>query len=46
LNQQDGKEPCELPSHLAASSVRKVPMFSVPEEFTRDVVTGEGVAKD
>jgi E3 ubiquitin-protein ligase RAD18 len=46
LNQQDGKEPCELPSHVASSSVRKVPMFSVPEEVSRDVVTGEGVAKD
>ena len=46
MNQQDGKEPCELPSHLANSSVRKVPMFSVPEEYSRDIVTGEGVAKD
>jgi E3 ubiquitin-protein ligase RAD18 len=46
LNKQDGKEPCELPSHLANSSVRKVPMFSVPKEYSRDVVTGEGVAKD
>ncbi|CAG8654509.1 9963_t:CDS:1, partial [Scutellospora calospora] len=45
LNQQDVKEPCELPSHLATSSVRKVPMFSVPEEYSRDAGTGEGNGK-
>jgi len=45
INQQDGKEPCELPSHLATSSVRKVPMFSVPDEYSRDVDMGEGVGK-
>ena len=46
LNQQDGKEPCELPSHLATSSVRKVPMFPVPEEHSRDTGTSEGGWKD
>lgn len=37
LNQQSGQEPCELPSHLAASSVKKVPMFAVPQETVKDV---------
>jgi len=46
LSQQDGKEPCDLPSHLATSSVRKVPMFSVPEEYARNFDTGDGVRKD
>lgn len=36
LNQQDDKEPCELPSHLATSSVKQVPMFSLPQEHSRD----------
>lgn len=37
LNQQSGQEPCELPSHLAASSVKRVPMFAVPQETVKDV---------
>jgi E3 ubiquitin-protein ligase RAD18 len=36
LNPNEGQEPCDLPSHLAASSVRKVPMFSVPHASSRD----------
>jgi E3 ubiquitin-protein ligase RAD18 len=36
LNHQEGKEPCELASHLAASSARQVPMFSLPHEASRD----------
>lgn len=36
VNQHEGTEPCELPSHLATSSVRKVPMFSLPHESSRD----------
>jgi hypothetical protein len=36
INQHEGSEPCELPSHLATSSVRKVPMFSLPQESSRD----------
>jgi hypothetical protein len=36
VNQHEGSEPCELPSHLATSSVRKVPMFSLPQESSRD----------
>ncbi|KAM0713325.1 hypothetical protein Q7P35_000777 [Cladosporium inversicolor] len=36
VNQHDGTEPCELPSHLATSSDRKVPMFSLPQESSRD----------
>jgi len=36
VNQHEGTEPCELPSHLATSSVRKVPMFSLPQESSRD----------
>jgi E3 ubiquitin-protein ligase RAD18 len=36
LNHQEGQEPCELASHLAASSARKVPMFSLPNEASRD----------
>jgi E3 ubiquitin-protein ligase RAD18 len=35
VNQHEGSEPCELPSHLATSSVRKVPMFSLPQESSR-----------
>jgi len=46
LDREDGKEPCELPSHLATSSVRKVPMFSVPEEYSRNAGTGDGDGKD
>ncbi|KAM0717602.1 hypothetical protein Q7P37_007454 [Cladosporium fusiforme] len=43
LNQQNGQQPCELPSHLAASSVKKVPMFAVSNGFIRDVDhTGSG----
>lgn len=36
VNQHEGSEPCELPSHLATSSVRKVPMFSLPQESSTD----------
>jgi E3 ubiquitin-protein ligase RAD18 len=36
INPHEGTEPCELPSHLATSSVRKVPMFSLPRESSRD----------
>lgn len=37
LNQeQETKEPCELPSHLTTSQVRKVPMFALPHESSRD----------
>jgi E3 ubiquitin-protein ligase RAD18 len=36
VNQHEGTAPCELPSHLATSSVRKVPMFSLPQESSRD----------
>lgn len=36
LNQQERREPCELPSHMATSSVQKVPMFSLPRESSRD----------
>jgi hypothetical protein len=36
VNQHEGSEPCELPSHLATSAVRKVPMFSLPQESSRD----------
>lgn len=32
VNQHEGREPCELASHIATSSVRKVPMFSLPRE--------------
>lgn len=37
LNRQSSHEPCELPSHLAAPAVRKVPMFAVPQETMKDV---------
>lgn len=46
LNQQDGKEPCELPSHLATSSVGNMPMFPVPEGYARQFDTGDRVGKD
>jgi E3 ubiquitin-protein ligase RAD18 len=36
LNRQEGKEPCELASHLVVSSSRQVPMFSLPHEASRD----------
>ena len=36
VNEHEGSEPCELPSHVATSSVRKVPMFSLPQESSRD----------
>jgi E3 ubiquitin-protein ligase RAD18 len=36
VNQHEGSEPCDLPSHLATSSVRKVSMFSLPQESSRD----------
>ena len=45
LSQQDVKEHCELPSHLATSSAGKVPMFSVPEEYSRNFDTGDGAGK-
>ena len=45
LSQHDGKEPCELPSHLATSSVRDMPMFQVPEEYARHFDTGDRVRK-
>lgn len=45
LNQQEKKEPCELPSHLATSSVRKVPMFSLPRESSRDCDTSNGTGQ-
>ncbi|KAL1587348.1 hypothetical protein WHR41_03948 [Cladosporium halotolerans] len=34
LNSQDGKEPCELPSHVATSPLKKMPMFSIPHELS------------
>ena len=36
VNEHEGSEPCELPSHVATLSVRKVPMFSLPQESSRD----------
>ena len=36
VNEHEGSEACELPSHVATSSVRKVPMFSLPQESSRD----------
>jgi E3 ubiquitin-protein ligase RAD18 len=45
LNQQDGKEPCELPPHLATSSVREMPMLQVPEEYLQSFHTGDGFGK-
>lgn len=42
LNSQEDKGPCELPSHLAASSTRKVPMFALPQEPFKDVDLGQG----
>lgn len=45
LNRTGTLEPCELPSHLATSDVRKVPMFSLPRESSRDGDTGSGIHK-
>jgi E3 ubiquitin-protein ligase RAD18 len=36
VNHNEGTAPCELPSHVATSSVRKVPMFSLPQESSTD----------
>lgn len=45
VNHHEGREPCELATHIATSSVPKVPMFSLPRESSRDGEASNAIDK-